>query len=346
MASPELEKIEDERSLEEALSQPYPQDIEAAADLRDGLLVLGAGGKMGPTLVRRALAAFQEAGLEGPVTAVSRFSDQRQREALERAGARVISVDLMDPAGLAALPKCPNVIFMAGYKFGSSSDPAATWAVNCYLPGRVAECFQGSRIVAFSTGNVYPLVLPESGGCSENDPVGPVGEYAQSCLGRERVLSFFSRLHGTPACILRLNYAVEARYGVLLDIGRRVFTGEPVPLEMGHVNLIWQGDANSVCLRAFGLCDVPAAVLNLTGPETMSVRWIAQSFGERFGREPIFKGSEGETALLSNAERCHSIFGRPQVSIEAVIDLVADWIREGRPCWEKPTKFEVTDGKF
>ena len=338
--------IRNEDDLEMALSEAYDEDVEAASELGGGLIVLGAGGKMGPSLVRRAVAAMRLAGLDDPVIAVSRFGDVRQRERLEQLGVRTLAVDLLDDKALQSLPVLPNVIMMTGMKFGTSGNEPATWAMNSYLPGRVVEHFSSSRIVAFSTGNVYPLVSPATGGCTEQDPLGPVGEYAQSCLGRERLLSYFADRNRTPVCILRLNYAVEARYGVLLDIGRKVQREEEIPLEMGHVNVIWQGDANSVCFRAFRLCAVPPDILNLTGPEILSVRQIAQAFGRHFGVEPRLTGREGDTALLNNASRCHSIFGTPQIGVDQVIELVAHWIRLGGSTLGKPTKFEITDGRF
>lgn len=342
----EVDRIQDEQDLERLLSDPYPEDVEMARRLQGDLLVLGAGGKMGPTLVERIVRAIQQAGSPSKVYAASRFSDPLQREKLEAEGAKTLAADLMEEAQLSALPRCPYVIYMVGMKFGSTGQEERTWAVNAYLPGRVAEHFRDARIVAFSTGNVYPLVPVDSGGSREEDRPGPVGEYAQSCLGRERVLQYFSLRHSTPMCILRLNYAVEARYGVLLDIAVRVYAGEPIPLEMGYVNVIWQGDANSVCFRSFDLCRSPAEILNLTGPETLSVRELAETFGERLGRRPVFEGREGPTALLNNASRCHARFGPPRVPVSQVIDLVARWVSIGGPTLAKPTKFEIKDGQF
>lgn len=338
--------LDSEQALEDILSEPYPEDIAAAKSLEGGLLILGAGGKMGPTLARRAAESFRRAGRPDPVVAVSRFGNHEQRLRLEDCGVRTIAGDLLDEATLASLPRLPHVIYMAGTKFGTSGNEPATWAMNSYLPGRVAEHFKSSRIVALSTGNVYPLVPADSPGPRESDPTGPVGEYAQSCLGRERVFEFFSRRNQTPVCLIRLNYAVEPRYGVLLDIAQRVFSGEPVRLEMGYVNVIWQGDANSVCLRAFPLCSAPPSVLNLTGPEKLSVESLARDLGRRLGREPDFSGKAGETALLSNADRCREVFGPPKVGIDLLLDLVAHWVRTGGKTLGKPTKFEVRDGKF
>ena len=268
--------------LEEALSRPGAADIEAVRSLRGDLLILGAGGKMGPSLARRAARAARQAEVAVKITAVSRFGDTVVRRQLESEGVETVAADLLDPLALGSLPWAPNVIFMAARKFGSTGEESLTWAMNSWLPAQVAQRYRNSRIVAFSSGNVYPFVPVDSGGASEQTPPGPVGEYAQSVLGRERMFEHFSREFGTPVTLLRLNYAVELRYGVLLDIARKVHEGRPVDLGMGYVNVIWQGDANSICLRSFRLCASPPAVLNITGPETLSVREIAEGFAERF----------------------------------------------------------------
>ncbi len=343
---PENISLTSEGELEALLSDPYGEDVDFARRLEGDVMVLGAGGKMGPTLTRRIAEAAEQAGSDIAVYAVSRFSDEDKRKRLDAIGAKTIVADLLDEAGLSALPACPNVIYMVGMKFGATGREALTWAMNAYLPGRVAERFKDSQVVAFSTGNVYPQVPAGSGGSKETDPVGPVGEYAQSCLGRERILEHFSKRNGTPMCLLRLNYAVEARYGVLLDIARKVYAGEPVPLEIGHVNVIWQGDANSVCFRSLQLCKSPADVLNVTGPETLSVRAIAEEFAGRFGREAAFVGEESGRALLNDAGRSHRLFGVPKVPVSQVMDLVADWVERGGATLGKPTKFEVKDGQF
>jgi len=335
-----------EAELEELLSRPNARDVAFLRELEGDLLILGVGGKMGPSLARRARRAADEAGVSKHIIAVARFSRAGLREELERAGIETIVADLLEEDQLAALPDVPNVIFMAARKFGTTGNEYLTWTLNCYLPARVAERFHRSRIVAFSTGNVYPLVPIAHGGPSESCPTSPVGEYAQSALARERLFEYFSARYGTQVTLLRLNYAIDLRYGVLLDIGQKVFEGRPVNLAMGMVNVIWQGDANSVCLRAFRLCQSPPAVLNLTGPETLSVRALAQRFGEHFGIEPVFEGVEGQTALLSNAARCHALLGYPEVSVEQMIEWVAHWIRAGGVTWNKPTHFEVRNGRF
>jgi nucleoside-diphosphate-sugar epimerase len=249
-----------------------------------------------------------------------------------------IAADLLDAKKLAGLPNAKNVIFMAGRKFGSTGAESLTWAMNVLLPAMVAERYRDSRIVAFSSGNIYPFVPVVSGGATEQTPVGPVGEYALTVLGRERIFEHFSGLYGTPVTLLRLNYAIDLRYGVLLDIGQKVYDRQPVDLKMGAANVI--------CLRSFALTNSPPAVLNLTGPETVSVRWIAKRFGEHFGVEPALEGIESENALLNNATRCHRIFGYPSVSVEQMIEWTAEWIRTGGATLNKPTHFEARDGKF
>jgi nucleoside-diphosphate-sugar epimerase len=277
---------------------------------------------------------------------VARFSDPTASQTLQSAGIETIGADLLEPGALAKLPDAPNVLYMAARKFGSTGNEHLTWAMNTLLPALVADRYATSRIVAFSTGNLYPLVRVSQGGAGEDTPVGPVGEYAQSALGRERIFEFFSNRDQTPVMLLRLNYAIDLRYGVLLDIGQKIFERRPVDVTMGHVNVIWQGDANSVALRSFALCQSPPAVLNVTGPEIVPVRWIARRFGERFGVEPILMGTEAETALLSNAARCHRLFGYPSVTVEQMIEWVADWIGMGGATLAKPTHFETRDGRF
>lgn len=343
----EPDRIGTEEDLETRLAEPAP---ELVADLRatsGDFLILGVGGKMGPSLAHLARRALDAAGQGArKVTGVARFSEPGLRERLEGWGIRTLAADLLAPGALEALPDAPNVIFMAARKFGSTGQEAQTWAMNTFLPGLVARRFARSRIVAFSTGNVYPLVPVSSGGCTEQDPVGPVGEYAQSCLGRERMFEYVSAEHATPVTLLRLNYAVELRYGVLLDIAQKVHAGAPIDLSMGYVNVIWQGDANSVALRALAIAQSPPKVLNLTGPETLAVRDLALRLGALLGRRPAFTGMEGATALLSNAAQCTRRFGPPRVPVEQVLRWVAHWVTIGGRTLNKPTKFQVRDGKF
>jgi nucleoside-diphosphate-sugar epimerase len=338
--------INSEAELDDLLATPTDADREAMRALHGDLLILGAAGKMGPSLAQRARRAADEAGVPMRIVAVSRFSDPAAEKEFQIAGIETIRADLLDFDQLAALPDAPNVIFMAGRKFGSTGAAHLTWASNAYLPARVAERYRDSRIVAFSSGNVYPFVPIESGGASEETPPDPVGEYAQSVLARERMFEFFSARYGTRVCLLRLNYAVELRYGVLRDIGVKVFEDQPVSVSMGHANVIWQGDANSICLRSFALCASPPDVLNLTGPETLSVRDIAGRFSQLMGRQPIFEGKEAPTALLNNAARCQRLFGAPTVSVDTAIQWTAEWIQAGGRALDKPTHFETRDGKF
>jgi nucleoside-diphosphate-sugar epimerase len=336
--------------LEGLLSVPYAEDVEFARGLGGDVIILGAGGKMGPTLAGRIAGAIKKAGTKSELFAVSRFSEKDVDLKLEAHGIKIIRADLLDDEAcerrLADLPRCPNVIFMAGMKFGATGNEPLTWAKNTYLPGRVAEHFRESRIVVLSTGNVYPLVPISSGGSKETDAPDPVGEYAQSCLGRERVFAYFADRYSTPVCIIRLNYAVEARYGVLLDIARRVHSGEPVPVAMGYVNVIWQGDANSAVFRALALASSPAAILNVTGLEILPTRRLAGEFARRFGRQTVIEGDEDATALLSDASRCLELLGVPRVPLDWLLDLTADWLKRGGVIYGRPTKFEVRNGKF
>ncbi len=335
------------RQLEDLLSEPSEADARAMAEMPGDLLILGVAGKMGPSLAKRARRACERAKVAKRIIGVARFTGgQEARREIEAAGIETIGADLLEPGVLAKLPDAPNVLYMAARKFGSTGNEHLTWAMNTLLPGLVADRYAASRIVAFSTGNVYPFVAVSRGGATEDTPMAPVGEYAQSALGRERIFQFFSERNHTPVVLLRLNYAVELRYGVLLDIGQNVFERRPINLAMGHVNVIWQGDANSVAIRSFGLAQSPPAVLNVTGPETVAVRWIACRFGERFGVDPVFEGTENDTALISNASRCHRALGYPSVTVEQMIEWVADWIGMGGATLSKPTHFETRDGRF
>ena len=335
----------DEAQLERLLAQPVPAVVEALSTAGGDIVVLGAGGKMGPSLARLALLCLREGGSRHRVIAVARFSDAGVRAALERDGVETIQADLVDPSQLAKLPDVPNVIFMVGQKFGTSGEEARTWGLNAWVPGAVALRYATARIVAFSTGNVYPLWSTSSAGPSETDPTGPVGEYAQSALARERVLEFFSRRNGTPMAILRINYAIEPRYGVLRDIADRVRSGEPVDLAMGYVNVIWQRDANAIALRALAACRTPPLVLNVTG-RALSVRWLAEQFGARWGVAPRYSGTEAGTALLSDASRMEAQFGRPDVAIDEMIAHVAEWVEQGGRSLNKPTHFTSREGRF
>ena len=332
--------------LEEFLSRPSEADVAAMARLDGDLLILGAGGKMGPSLARRAHRAAEKAAVRRKIIAVARFSENLLRASLASEGIETLAVDLLEPSALSKLPDIPNVIFMAARKFGTTGSEDLTWAMNTFLPGLVAERYRASRIVAFSTGNVYPLRDAMQGGALESTPVAPQGEYAQSALGRERMFEYGSRQWGTAVTILRLNYAIDLRYGVLLDIGTAVFERRPIDLRIAFVNIIWQGDANSVCLRSFAHCQAPPLILNLTGPETLRVKFLAEEFGHRFNVQPAFSSEEMPTALLSNATKAHQVFGYPSVTTAQMIDWTAAWILSGGPRLNKPTHFELRDGKF
>lgn len=336
--------IETIPQLEDELSRPSQADIDALEAVSGDLLILGVAGKMGPTLAKLARKSIPDKGRK--VIAVSRFSETSVRSDLERNGIETIACDLLEPGILAKLPDAENLVFMAGRKFGTDGEAHLTWAANTLLPGLVAERYRDSRIVAFSTGNIYPLMPIDSGGATESTPAAPVGEYAQTALGRERMFEYGSSRWGTKAVILRLNYAVELRYGVLVDIALNVFHRRPVDIRTGYVNVIWQRDANSVCLRSLEHCQSPPLILNLTGPEKLSVRWVAEQFGSCFGVEPVFLGEKSDYALLSNSAKARELFGTPSVSAEQMIEWIARWVSRGGSTLNKPTHFEAQDGKF
>ncbi len=309
-------------------------------------MILGAGGKMGPTLAQRLNRALHAAESKSRVLAVSRFQTSESKRELSDSGVETIACDLLDPDSLKALPQVENVLFLAGRKFGSSGDPEVTWAMNTVVPAGVAQHFRGSRIVAFSTGNVYPFVSMEQGGCVESDAPAPLGEYAQSCLGRERIFEYYSKKFNTPCLIVRLNYAIDLRYGVLVDIARQVYESKPVDISVPAVNVLWQGDANSYAIRSLDLCQSPARILNVTGPETIQVLRAAEFYARRFQRELLVKGESRGLALLNNAGACHAALGYPAVSAEELMEAVASWVESGGASLNKATKFQVTDGKF
>ncbi|ADV83514.1 NAD-dependent epimerase/dehydratase family protein [Terriglobus saanensis] len=342
MAEPQ---IRNEVGLEELLTQPSAADIAAASGWSGDVLVLGAGGKMGPTLAVRIKRAIQEAGAKHRVIVVVR-KDREGVFAAHKDGIDLIETDLLDPASYARMPDAENVVFMAGRKFGSVGDQPMTWATNVWMAGLAAHRFRHSRIVAFSTGNVYPFMPIQGRGADETVPTAPTGEYAQSALGRERLFEYISNAHGTPTLIFRLNYAVDLRYGVLVDIGQKVLDGKPIDLTTGYANVIWQGDANSYCLRSFSLCTSPARFLNVTGQRTISVREMAERFGSRFGKMPQFTGGEAATALLSDSSLCTELLGPPEVSEDELFEMTANWLSAGGVTLGKPTKFESRDGRF
>jgi nucleoside-diphosphate-sugar epimerase len=343
------ERIDSDAELEDILAEPSDSDLEFISRLHGDVLILGASGKMGPSLARRVHRAVMRTGSASRVMAASRFSSpgsEVARATLDADGIRTLACDLLDPRQIATLPRCEHVLYLAGRKFGTLDRTDLTWATNTVAPVRVAEHFRQSRIVTFSTGHVYSMVPVGGRAPTEDDPPVAVGEYAQSCLGRERVIEFVSRQDAMPALIFRLNYAVDLRYGTLVDIARRVFAGEPVDLTMGFFNAIWQGDANSYALRGLELCSTPPAILNVTGPERISVREIAQWFGSAFGRPPRFTNTEGPLALLSDSSRCRSLLGEPTVPLSVLRQWVAHWVQTGGASLNKPTHFEVVDGRF
>lgn len=330
-------------ALEDFMTAPSEALVADLARTPGDIIVLGVGGKMGPTLARMAKRAAAARRIMG----VARFSEPGVREALVKAGVEPISADLLDRAALEKLPKAANVIFMAGRKFGATGDVPLTWAMNVQVPAMVAEVFKASRIVAFSTGCVYPFVPVDSGGASEDvPPVPPSGDYANSCVGRERMFEYFSARHGTPGRLFRLNYAIDMRYGVLHDVCRKVRDGEAIDLAMGHVNVIWQGDANSVALRCLAHATTPTTPINVTGPETIEIRWLAGEFGKLLGKTPKLTGKEAPSGWLNDSRRMIKEFGAPSVPLTKMIEWTADWLARDMATLNKPTHYEVRDGKY
>ena len=332
-----------EEELEEALSRPSAGLSTALAPVHGDFLVLGAGGKMGPSLARMA----KRADPARRVIAVSRWTSTAAETALQAHGVETLRADLLDPRALAALPSAPNIVFMAGQKFGTSVSPAATWAMNAAVPAFVAERYAGARIVAFSTGNVYPLTPPARGGSPETDEPAPVGEYATSCLARERLFAAASARHGTLVSIVRLNYAHDLRYGVLTDLAARLVSRQPIDLTMGYVNVIWQGDANALALASLAHATAPEPyVVNVVGTDVLRVADLAAALGTRLDVEPIFAGTEAPDALLSRSTRMRDLLDDPLLPLGTLLDWVADWVARGGPLLNKPTGFEKRDGKF
>jgi hypothetical protein len=333
-------------ALEAMLSEPTPGVIDSMRQLHGDLIVLGVGGKMGPTLARMAKQASDLAGVRRRIIGVSRFSAPDEEAKLQAHGVETIRCDLLDKEAVAPLPDAPNVVFMTGMKFGSTGQEALTWAMNAYVPSIVCERYRRSRIVAFSTGNVYGLTPVNSVGSCEGDPPCPIGEYAMSCLGRERMFEHFSRTLGMPMALVRLNYACELRYGVLVDLAQRVEREEAIDLAMGYFNVIWQGDANAWALQCFDHVAAPPRVLNVTGPEILSVRAVADELGRLLHKTPRFQGTEAGTALLSDPQRALKLFGRPRTNADMLLGMVAKWVQGGGATLGKPTHFESREGKF
>ena len=338
-----MENIE---SAYKKLLQPSDDLIADIVKIEGDILIVGVGGKMGPALAKLAQQAIDKAGIVKKVIGVSRFSEPGLQEELIQQGIETISADLMDDVQLQALPDAKNVIYLAGTKFGTTGKESYTWAMNTYLPGRVADKYKNSRIVVFSTGNVYHLTQVAFGGATEDSVPEPVGEYAQSCLGRERIFQYFSSINNTPILIYRLNYANDVTYGVLLEIAKLVKENKPIDLAMGSANVIWQGDANEIAIRALNHCTVPAKILNVTGPEIISVRWMAGQFGKMFGQTPAFINEEQPTALLSNAAESFRLFGYPKTPLKQIMELLVDWINQGGKTLNKETHFQERKGKY
>ncbi len=336
-------RFADIAALEDFMTAPGPELVRDLAAVPGDMLVLGVGGKMGPTLARLARRAAPGRRIVG----VARFSEKGLRESLERAGIETVACDLLDRKAIEALPSAPNVMFMAGFKFGATGNEPLAWAMNVLVPAMVAERFAGSRIVAFSTGCVYPFVPVDGPGATEEtQPVPPAGDYANSCVGRERMFQYFSGKCGTAGRLFRLNYAIDMRYGVLHDVASKVLGALPIDLTMGHVNVIWQGDANAIALRCLRCATTPTTPINVSGPDTISVRWLATEFGKLLGRKPLFTGTEAASGWVTCTRRMVEEFGAPSVPLQRMIEWTADWQTRAMPSLGKPTHYEVRDGQY
>ena len=334
------------KELEVRLSDPSPGVVEAMAKLKGDLLILGAGGKVGPTLAQMAAKAVAASGVKRKVYGVSAVFDKGVRKNLESLGIETIKTDLMKDGALDELPDAPNLVYMCGQKFGSTGAEWFTWGINVLLAGISARRYRDARIVAFSSGNIYPFEPIGTGGATEATPTSPIGEYAMSCLGRERMFDYAVQAYGTKVLHYRLNYAAELRYGIVYDVGSKVWAGQPIDVTMGNVNVIWQGYANAVALQSLALAEAPARILNVAGPEIVSVRWMAQRFAELMGKSAKVVGEEAPNALLNNASQCHKLFGYPDVPVDTLVEWVAYWLMTGGASLGKPTHYETRDGKF
>lgn len=338
--------IQTEAELDEVMTRPSLALVEMMRRLKGDLMILGIAGKMGVTLGMLALRACKEARVQKRIIGVSRFSDPRSRRMLEEIGLETIQCDLLDRESVSQLPQVENVIFMAGRKFGTTDSEALTWVMNTLVPGNVAHHFQKSRVVVFSTACVYPLVDVATGGCLDDDLPDPVGDYAQSCLGRERVFSYYSQTHKMPALIFRLSYAIDLRYGVLHELARKIWQNKPIDVTMGYANVIWQGDANSQALLSLEHCSVPAKILNVTGRKIISIREVATGFGKLMGRKVKFTGKERKTALVINSKQAEEILEKHRVTLRQMMEWTAHWVAQGGATLDKPTHFEVRNGKY
>ena len=341
-----LHNCQSDSELDEFLSRPTVDLVRSIPSIQSPLLLLGAGGKMGPTLALMAKRAAEAAGHKLEIIAVSGFNNPDAKRTLEDNGIKTIACNLLDESAVQHLPNSANIIYLVGLKFGTAKNPAATWAANTIVPARVCERYPSARIVALSTGNVYPLTEVQLGGAVENSPLTPLGEYPNAAIARERIFEFYSTRNQTPVTLLRLFYAIEPRYGVLADIARKVFNDEPIELATGSFNCIWQPDANEMILRSLDLAETPPAIYNLCRPEIFSVRTVARQFGAAFGKEPRFSGVESNTALLGNSSALCAKLGAPATQLDAMISPVAQWIKQGGRDLGRPTHFEVRDGKY
>jgi len=332
--------------LEKKMCTPSSDLIGDISQLDGDIIILGVGGKMGPSLAKLAVNAINSAGVQKRVIGVSRFSEKGMREDLKNHGVETIALDLLDDAALNTLPSVKNVLYMAGKKFGTQGNEQFTWAMNSYLPGRVGEKFRDSRIVVFSSGNIYPFMDLGTGGATESTPVGPVGEYAMSCLGRERIFQYVSDKHQIPLLIYRLNYAIDLQYGNLMEIAKMVYEKKPIDLTNGYMNVIWQGDANEIAIRSLLQCEYPAKILNVTGPETISIRKVAEAFGKLFGITPLFENKESQNVLLNDASLCHRLFGYPKVTLNEMIEMTYSWVINNGKTHNKPTHFQERSGNY
>lgn len=342
----EKTNMNDLHSRYESYLLPSDALVEDIANLSGDIILLGAGGKMGPALATVAKQAVDKAGVNKKIIAISRFREEGVQQQLNDKGIETINADLLNDAELQSLPEAENVLYMAGMKFGTKDNASLTWAMNSYLPGRVAQKYRSSRIVVFSSGNVYPMAPVYHGGVTELQAPEPIGEYAQSVLGRERMFQYFSSIHKTPLLIYRLNFAVDVTYGVLVELASSVIEQREIDLSMGHFNVIWQGDANEIALRSLHHCNVPAKVLNVTGPETISVRWCAEEFGRLLNQKPIFKNEEQSTSYLNNAAESFRLFGYPRITLKQMMELLAAWMTSGGRKLNKPTHFQERKGKY
>jgi nucleoside-diphosphate-sugar epimerase len=333
--------IETEEQLIAGMTQPSPEVAAAIGKIQGGIMLLGAAGKMGPTLAELLIRAGAKR-----VLGVSRFSNSLHRQYLDSVGVTTIQCDLMEEEALKALPDVEHILLLAGHKFGSTGNEPLTWAMNSLLPAKIMQRFPRSKIVYVSSGNVYRFCQVSSGGSKESDALEAIGEYAQSRLAGERLIEYHSQRNRTPVAILRLFYATELRYGIILDLAQKIKTRAPIDLTMGYVNQIWQGDANAYLARSFPLCQSPANVLNLTGAEILSVRQIAEQLGAVMGIEPLFKGQESETALLGNSSELFQLLGAPAVRPSQIVEWVSHWVMQEKPTLNKPTKYEARNGKF